>query len=292
MSNADNIVKKLLETPTLDWQSWPEFKDVPEDDISDYLLDCPEVYLRDFGGWYAIDIDNNFALSLQPANHSYRLDYGKMTELLHSIQAGASSFRMDDGDELEGHGPLGGIPTRYQGQGQPGARPEWPKWEPEPEPQEYSLEQKSAHKVYESGDYIFLKLPTDVDFIRREGKDMSHCLNGSHHSYSQRMAAGQIEVYSMTDKRDNKPRVDIEVALTRGSYSSEKVSEPVVTQIRGIRNECPPKDEYLPALMDFLTNYGKGWKLTGHRVQNFDGTLDGQRVLNRWNQLQSSVGGS
>ena len=90
----------------------------------------------------------------------------------------------------------------------------------------------------------------------------------------------------MTDKRDNRPRVDIEVALTKGSYSSQPITKPTVTQIRGIRNECPPKDEYLLDLMAFLTEYGSNWLITGHPVRNFDGRTDGDLVLARWQQLQ------
>ena len=116
---------------------------------------------------------------------------------------------------------------------------------------------------------------------------MRHCLEVAHHDYSQRMAAGEIEVYSMTDIRYNMPRVDIEVALTKSSYSYNKIEKPSVTQIRGIRNECPPKDEYLPSLMAFFADYGKGWSLTDHRVANFDGRTDGDLVVKRWQQVQA-----
>ena len=620
MPDSNKIVKKLLETDIVDWQAWPEFEAMTDADFNDYMMDCPEVYLAEYGGWYAVDYDRNFLLSLEPRNHSYRLDRVKMAEILQTLSDGYEQ------SGRHGYGPntAAGASTSSE---------PWPKWEPEPEPQEYSLQQKMAYKVYESGDYIFLKLPSDVDFIRREGTDMSHpvagdtriithegvfpirdlvgkkvklltrpngkkdnfrqarwaaaeiksfdaqpvtrltltrhgfdhvvyataghrwyafnntrnkqflrllekttetlevgnripsvfikrvlfksespkgislsavgvmhgivfgdghatvkvegqtarsgkitlygkkdaellrwfpsdvrransdrsiggtelselprffkklpdlnecpaytmgwlagyfaadgnvtvdgvpslnsacrenlefasilcqrfgirvgmikqvervgynkegktstmfrlpfevgnlpkdffliqahrdrvkprviennnwivksiepaaatqevfcaivpetgcfvlegniltgnCLRGSHNSYSQRMEAGQIEVYSMTDKRTNRPVIDVEVALTKGSYSSADVERPCVTQIRGVRNECPPKDEYLPALMDFLQNFGKGWQLTGHRVQNFDGTLDGERVLRRWRELQGHLGGS
>jgi hypothetical protein len=156
-----------------------------------------------------------------------------------------------------------------------------------PEAPKYSLEQKRAYLVYESGPFIFLKLPVDPLFVRREGIDMQHCLAWAHVDYCRRMAAGEIEVYSMTDTRDEMPKVDIEVALVKSSYSYSKIEQPTVTQIRGPRNELPPKDEFIPALMDFFTNYGKSWALTFHGVRNFDGRVDGDVFMQRWQQLQT-----
>lgn len=161
-------------------------------------------------------------------------------------------------------------------------------WTREPDAPTYTLDQKRAHVVHEAGGYIFLKLPHDPDFIRREGVDMSHCLSTAHRDYCERMIAGQIEVYSQTEIATGKPVIDIEVALTKPSYN-KPVTRPTVTQIRGPRNQLPPDDRHLPALMDFLTNYGgpKGWQVTGHNVTNFDRRADGDVVMARWKQLQS-----
>lgn len=114
-----------------------------------------------------------------------------------------------------------------------------------------------------------------------------NCLSVAHEDYCQRMERGEIEVYSQTEIATGKPVVDIEVALKKPSYN-KPVKEPTVTQIRGPRNQLPPDDRHLPALMDFLTNYGgpKGWKITGHNVTNFDGRTDGDVVMDRWKELQ------
>lgn len=158
-------------------------------------------------------------------------------------------------------------------------------YEPPPDAPEISLEQKRAYVVFEHEPYLFLKMPQDEAFVRREGIDMEHCLSVAHKSYCDRMREGAQELYSMTDSRTGKPVVDIEVALTRSSYRGP-VKEASVTQVRGVRNQCPPKDEYLPALMDFFQTYGAKWKLTGHNVPNFDGKLDGEMVVRRWQELQ------
>lgn len=150
----------------------------------------------------------------------------------------------------------------------------------------YTLLEKKAHQVFAHGPYIFLKLPTDPEFIRREGVDMMHCLSVDHENYCRRMQAGEIEVYSMTDTRDNLPKVDIEVALTRSSYGGP-VDEPTVTQIRGPRNQLPPDDQHLESLMAFLYLYGTDWVLCGHGVVNFDRRTDGDVVLGRWTALKS-----
>lgn len=164
------------------------------------------------------------------------------------------------------------------------------QWD-EPDVKEYTIDQKREHLVYESGGYIFLKLPTDPEFIRAEGKKMSHCLSVAHHDYCQRMEAKEIEVYSQTDAQTGNPVVDIEVALLKPSYN-KAVDRPTVTQIRGVRNQVPPKDEYLPALMDFFKHYGQkqGWAIWGHGVRNFDGVVDGDALLKRWEELQAKSG--
>lgn len=114
-----------------------------------------------------------------------------------------------------------------------------------------------------------------------------NCLSTAYSDYCARMKAGQIEVYSQTRKADNTPVIDIEVALTKSSYGGP-VEHPSVTQIRGVANECPPKDEYLPALMEFFENYGKprSWAVTNHGTRNFDGRTDGDAVTARWNQIK------
>ena len=285
--NASAIVNNLLESgqgdfgfddeessgflddhPALDWLDWPEFSSWSRYDMQDYLdLDCVPMFIEKYNGWFDLDFNRNFLLSTEPGQHSYRLDRDEFQQV-------TARAREDE-------------QARWRSKWDAQDRAPWPEYEPEPP--EYTLDQKRAHIVYETADYLFFKLPNDPAFVQREGKSMSHCLNGCHHSYVSRMQGGEIEVYSMTDKRDNKPRVNIEVALTKGSYSSRKVEKPAVTQIRGIRNECPPKDEYLPALMDFFQNYGANWQLSSHDVNNFDGRIDGDRVLSRWQELQSGI---
>lgn len=147
------------------------------------------------------------------------------------------------------------------------------------------IEDKIKMKVFEHGNYIFYPLPLDEEFIRREGWDMQHCLAFCQKDYCNRMRDKKIEVYSMTDKTTNMPVVDIEVALVDSSYGGP-VDGPTVTQIRGMRNQCPPKDDYIPSLMEFFKNYGEGWKLGGHGVKNFDYQMDGELLLERWNQIQ------
>lgn len=157
------------------------------------------------------------------------------------------------------------------------------KYEPQtPEP---TLEEKKQHTVYTSGEYFFIKLPADPDFIQWEGKNMQHCLQVAHHDYVARMKKGEIELYSLV-KPDGKPAVDIEVAISHSSYGGP-VKEPAVYQVRGPRNQCPPDDAFIPALMDFFTNYGKNWNLTGHGLGNFDSKRDGKLVADRFQQLQA-----
>ena len=139
MNSTNKLIQKLTESETtLDWRDWPEFKDLSEADIEDMLLDFPEMYVREYGGWYAADADRNFLLSLEPENHSYRLDAAKMYALL-------VAYGMDY-TESTGYEPMD-----YHSHGSPynqwlhraaGADcAPWPKWQPEPEPPEYSLEQ-------------------------------------------------------------------------------------------------------------------------------------------------------
>lgn len=147
------------------------------------------------------------------------------------------------------------------------------------------IETKIGLSVFEHGNYIFYPLPLDEEFIRREGWDMQHCLAFCQTDYCNRMRDRKIEVYSMTDKTTNMPVVDIEVALVASSYGGP-VDSPTVTQIRGMRNQCPPKDDYIPSLMEFFNTYGRGWKLHGHGVKNFDYQMDGQLLVERWEELK------
>lgn len=154
------------------------------------------------------------------------------------------------------------------------------------EPEAIPLQTKLTHEVSRYGNFAVLKMPHDEDFIRREGHDMQHCLISAYKSYCERARAGEIELYSLIDLTDGDPKVDIEVALTVSSYQG-KVPYPIVYQIRGKRNECPPKDEYIPALMHFFDTYGgeRNWKLSGHGFRNFDGKVDGDRLVERWMEI-------
>jgi hypothetical protein len=157
------------------------------------------------------------------------------------------------------------------------------------DPDPIPLDKKLVHEVFRYGDFAVLLIPHDEQFIRREGFDMQHCLISAYHSYCERAKAKEIELFSLIDLKDGDPKVDIEVALTISSYSG-RVPHPVVFQIRGKRNECPPKDEYIPALMAFFNSYGKqhDWKLTGHGFRNFDGKVDGDLLVKRGESLPPS----
>jgi hypothetical protein len=145
---------------------------------------------------------------------------------------------------------------------------------------------KHRELVFDFNGYKFYKLPAIPLVLRVEGCFMRHCLATDYESYSRRMAEGEIDIYSMTLEV---PVVDIEVALKRGSYCTERVESPVVTQIRGIANQMPPENKYISAIMKFLSMYGSNWKLTGHRIHNFDGRLDGDEVLERWIKLKKAT---
>lgn len=155
-------------------------------------------------------------------------------------------------------------------------------------PRVVPLEEKEAHEVFRSGDYLFLRLPADEEFVRREGWDMNHCLAVCQDDYCRRMRLGEIEVYSMTHIPTNRPVVDIEVALTRSSYGGG-VDMPTVSQIRGVANQCPPDDRYLPHLADFFCSIGSGWRIQGHGVRNFDSRHDGDVVMRRWAQVRDGM---
>jgi hypothetical protein len=157
-----------------------------------------------------------------------------------------------------------------------------------PPPKDVPLDEKERHEVFRSGDYLFLRLPPDEEFVRREGWDMRHCLAVCQVDYCRRIRQGEIEVYSMTHIPTNRPVVDIEVALTRSSYGGP-VPHPTVSQIRGEANQCPPDDDYLPHLVAFFSSFGSGWKIESHGVRNFDSRYDGDVVMRRWAHLESQM---
>lgn len=165
-------------------------------------------------------------------------------------------------------------------------------WDAPQDVPEYSLEQKRQWVVFEHAPFIVVKFPHEESFLRREGIDMEHCLSVAPvaKEYCQRLISGEQEQYSLVDTRDGKPRVDMEVAYKASSYGGP-VKDPCITQIRGRRNQCPPKDEYLPAIMAFLTQYGgpRRWKVSGHGIRSFDGGVDGDKVVARWKQIQGQA---
>ena len=147
----------------------------------------------------------------------------------------------------------------------------------------YPLAYKRLFKVFETEDYLFLKLPIDPEFVSREGLDMQHCLAHAFQSYCQRMLREEIELYSMTHKSTNRPVITIEVALTKSSYSQLPITHPTVTQIRGSANQCPPTPGHRPDLARFLAT--RKWCLTGHGIPNFDGRIDGDVTHQALTQL-------
>lgn len=152
----------------------------------------------------------------------------------------------------------------------------------EPEPPPIPMERKLRHEVFRYGNFVILKLPAEHDFIRREGISMKHCLSVAYVDYCKRMASGEVEQFSLTDLRDGEPRVNFELSLLRSSYGGP-VTKPCITQIRGIRNECPPKDEYLEPIMAFFRT--KDWIIGGHGIRSFDGGVDGDKFLRRYREI-------
>jgi len=259
--NAEATVKKLLENDpemsfddmTRDWTNadWREF--------DAYTAKLPIVYLK--GGWpYYMDSENVQLWPLRGSQRAYSFDgFDEFRAFMEEQGKGTGA------EDVERH-----VYTPYQ-------RPA----DPAPIP----LEKKLAHEVFRSGNYVFLKMPQDETFIQREGIDMQHCLAVAHKDYCKRMVNAEIDLFSMTDLTTGLPVVDIEIALTRSSYGGP-VKQPTVTQLRGMRNECPPKDAYLPAIAAFFESYGKDWKLTG--IRSFDGRFDGEEFLRRWNAIKGS----
>ena len=270
LRSGQKLAARLLEafsSNDLDARTWPEFKDMSDAEWEDYLWNLPIVWLETGDGYaeFGLDFLNDFILAHEPSLPSHRFNTTEEFNAFIKAHEEAAGMEADTKQHI----------YTYQ------REPDVPK---------YSLEQKRAWVVFEYGDYIFIKMPTDANFLRREGIDMQHCLSVAHQDYCRRMLAGELDEYSMVDTRDGLPKVDIEVALKRGSYSHKNIEKPTVTQIRGMRNEMPPKDEYLEPIMAFLTEYGKNWVVSGHGVNNFDGKVDGDRVLKRWQELQGERG--
>jgi hypothetical protein len=137
--------------------------------------------------------------------------------------------------------------------------------------------EKLKRVVYAANKHYFIEIEATEEAYKREGYDMQHCLQYLHKEYSQAARNKEIIVYSMIDLAGD-PKVDIELALTKGCGVPIEVKHPTVMQIRGFRNQCPPADELLPDLMSFLTIYGRDW-VVKHDYPNFDGKCDGRKVM-------------
>lgn len=245
-----------------EYTDWPdEFPS--EEDIRAYQAGLPSYYVE--GKPYLVDFDRMLATPADWELPAYAFDsFEELNTWLESV-SGAQGEDVDLGQHIYRWGPPADVP-------------------------EYSLEQKRQWVVFEHDPYIIIKFPHEESFLRREGFDMEHCLSvaGVAKEYCQRLISGEQEQYSLVDTRDGKPKVDMEVAYKASSYGGP-VSNPCITQIRDQRNQCPPKDEYLPAIMAFLTQYGgpRGWKVNGHGIRSFDGGVDGDKVVQRWQELQA-----
>jgi hypothetical protein len=147
------------------------------------------------------------------------------------------------------------------------------------------LVEKLSRAVFRHGNYAIIEMPPDPEFLYHEGVAMEHCLEFCYREYAERMKTGAQRQFSLINLLDGRPCVNIELSLTRSSYSGP-VTEEVITQIRGKRNQCPPNDRYLPTIMEFMKH--SGFKFVNHGVQNFDGQCDGQLVLDRWLEIQES----
>ena len=145
------------------------------------------------------------------------------------------------------------------------------------------LEEKLKRAIFQHGDYFVMEMPADEEFLRAEGIAMGHCLQSDFNQYVARMRLGRQRQFSLVDSRTGEPQVNIELSLTHSSYAG-RVRYPVITQIRGHRNQCPPADKFLPAVVTFLEENRLCY--AGHGVPNFDGLCDGDRVRARWLELE------
>jgi hypothetical protein len=149
-----------------------------------------------------------------------------------------------------------------------------------------TLEDKKRMALATYGDLIVLELPPDPAFLHDEGVRMRHCLETDYAAYAMRIRTGAQRHFSFVDTRDGQPKVNLELAVTRSSYQG-LVESPVITQVRGVANQCPPDDRYIPAVVAFCTENGLALQ---HKVptKNFDDRLDGQLVLDRWAKINHS----
>ena len=147
------------------------------------------------------------------------------------------------------------------------------------------LFEKIKRAVFRHGHYFVMEMPADPEFLYHEGVAMQHCLEFCYREYAERMKSGAQRQFSLINLRDGLPKVNIELSLTRSSYSGP-VTEEVITQIRGQRNQCPPDDRYLLTIVEFLNQ--SGFKYTNHGIRNFDGRCDGDLVFDRWLEIQES----
>lgn len=162
----------------------------------------------------------------------------------------------------------------------------WP--EEFPPPKRTPLKEKLKRKVWAGKQLTAIKLPADANWLQRDGYEMQHCLQLLHNRYTQAIQCGDIDVYSLIDRK-GRAVINIEVARKHGCGVPQPVTCPTLMQVRGFRNQCPPDDSLMPDLMSFLKSYGKNWA-TAERYRNFDGKPDAVLVRERWEQLRKNRG--
>lgn len=139
-----------------------------------------------------------------------------------------------------------------------------------------------------STEEVFCAVVPGTECFVIEGNILTgNCLAYLHNDYAARQKTGEIVLYSLLDLRDNDPKVDIELAVTRDSYRRNH-DRPTIIQIRGKRNECPPKDEYILPIQRFFDAMGNGWNISDHNDPNFDGKVDGKLFKARVQALQQN----
>lgn len=148
-----------------------------------------------------------------------------------------------------------------------------------------TLEERLKRAIFSHGNYSIMEMPADPDFLYHEGVAMQHCLQFCNFEYATRIQNSSQRQFSLFDSTTGQPHVNIELSIKTSSYSGQ-VGSPVVTQIRGFRNQCPPDDRFLPAIMAFLQR--EDFDFANHSVRNFDGECDGDRVFDRWLEISES----